>query len=102
MDKKATLPIHLQPGSKNNEIVGDRGGVLWVRVKALPVHDKANEALVELMAETLGVPKADLSLIRGHASRDKVLSIRGLDSTELEKRLTPVPLSGSDSGKTRH
>lgn len=49
MDQKATLAIHLQPGSKNNEIVGDRGGVLWVRVKALPVHHKANEALVEWM-----------------------------------------------------
>ncbi len=96
MDDKATLPIHLQPGSKNNEIVGDRGGVLWVRVKARPVHDKANEALVELMAETLGVPKIDVSLLRGHAGRDKLLSIRGLDSRAVRGRIAQVLLRKDD------
>ena len=87
MDKKTTLPIHLQPGSKNNEIVGDKDGVLWVRVKARPVHDRANEALIDLMAETLGVTKDQLSVIRGHTSRNKVLTIRGLDSEELKESL---------------
>ncbi len=52
MDKKTTLPIHLQLGSGKNEIVGDKDGVLWVQVRARPVHGRANEALIDLMAET--------------------------------------------------
>lgn len=80
--------------------MGDRGGVLWVRVKARPVHDKANEALMDLMAETLGVPKNDLSLIRGHASRDKLLSIRGLDSRAVRGRIAQALLKRDDSGES--
>jgi len=86
-EKKATLEVHLQPSAKSNELVGLRDGVLWVRVTPPPLKGQANRALLELMAQSLMVSKNDLSLIRGHASRHKVVAIHGLSPTELRERL---------------
>jgi uncharacterized protein YggU (UPF0235/DUF167 family) len=41
-----------------------------------------------LLAETLGVGPADVRLVAGHASRDKVVEVTGLAQAEAERRLT--------------
>ena len=87
VEKKTTVEIHLQPGAKSSEIVGLRDSVLFVRVTALPRKGQANRALLELLAQTLAVPKNDLDLIRGYASRHKIIAIQGLNSEELKERL---------------
>jgi uncharacterized protein (TIGR00251 family) len=86
-EKKTTVEIHLQPGAKSNEIVSFRDGVLWVRVTAPPLKGQANRALVALMAQALVVPKSTLALIRGYASRHKVIAVQGLSPGELKERL---------------
>jgi len=86
-DKKATIEIHLQPGAKRNEIVGFREGVLYAKVTALPQKGRANRALLELMAETLGIPKSDVEIIRGQSSRSKVVAVHGLTGEEVRKIL---------------
>jgi hypothetical protein len=83
-DKKTTLEIHLQPGAKRNEVAGFRDGVLYVKVTALPQKGQANRALLELMAQTLGVPKSALAIIRGYTGRNKVVVIQGLTAVELK------------------
>ena len=82
--EKTTLQVHLQPGAKTNALVGYRDGVLYAKVTALPQKGQANRALLEFMAETLDIPKSALSIIRGQASRNKVIAIRGLNRRELE------------------
>jgi uncharacterized protein (TIGR00251 family) len=82
------LEIHLQPRAKRNAITGFRDSVLYVKVIAQPEKGKANHALVELMAETLGLPKSAIAIIRGHVSRSKVLAIQGLTREEVEDILT--------------
>ena len=86
-DKKATIEIHLQPGAKRNEIVGFRKGVLYAKVIALPQKGQANRALLELMAETLGIPKSNVDIIRGQSSRSKVIAVHGLSSDEVKELL---------------
>lgn len=54
---------------------------------AIPEKGQANRALVELMAETLRMSKSDLSIIRGHSSRNKVIAIKGLTGAELKDML---------------
>ncbi|HME04066.1 MAG TPA: DUF167 domain-containing protein, partial [Solirubrobacteraceae bacterium] len=39
------IVVRLQPRARTNEIVGERGGVLLVRVTAPPVDGRANDAL---------------------------------------------------------
>jgi len=87
LDKRATIDIHLQPGAKRNEIVGFKEGVLYAKVTALPQKGQANRALLELMAQTLGVPRSDVDIIRGQSSRSKVIAVHGLTCDEVKEIL---------------
>jgi uncharacterized protein YggU (UPF0235/DUF167 family) len=58
-----------------------------VRVTAPPERGRANQAVVRLLAERLGVPVSGLEVISGLSSRDKVVELRGLDTAEAERRL---------------
>jgi uncharacterized protein (TIGR00251 family) len=86
-DKKATLEIHLQPGAKRSGVVGFREGILYVKVTALPQKGQANRALLELMAQTLGIPRSNVDIIRGQSSRSKVIAVHGLTGDEVKEIL---------------
>lgn len=86
-DKRATLEIHLQPGAKRSEVVGFREGILYVKVTALPQKGQANRALLELMAQTLGIPRSNVDIIRGQSSRIKVIAVYGLTGDEVKEIL---------------
>jgi uncharacterized protein (TIGR00251 family) len=72
------LRLKVQPRASRNEIAGLAGDELRLRVTAPPVDSAANEAVVRFVAETLGVSRGAVTLLRGAASRHKVLLIRGL------------------------
>jgi uncharacterized protein (TIGR00251 family) len=82
-----TLRIHLTPRSSRDEVLGLDGDVLRARVTAPPVEGRANEALLRLLADVLGVPRASLRIVRGQRSREKVVAVDGLDAAELRRRL---------------
>lgn len=73
--RQMILKVHIQPGAKRNEIVGQYGDAIKIRLKAPPVEGRANEALINFLAEKLRIPKSSITIIRGHTSRQKVLSI---------------------------
>ena len=83
----ADLAIRLQPRSKRDEIVGRRGDHVVIRVSAPPVDGKANAALLAFIANRAGVPKSKVSVVRGHASRDKVVRVEGVDDRKLHGAL---------------
>lgn len=85
-DGSLTFPVRVVPGAKKNEIVGVRG-VLKVRIAAPPVRGKANEALVEFLAQALGVRKGQVEIVRGQRARNKIIRVRGLSEKEARKRL---------------
>jgi uncharacterized protein YggU (UPF0235/DUF167 family) len=58
-----------------------------VRVAAPPERGRANEALVELLALTLDVPRASVRVVSGQTGRAKVVEIEALDPGEVERRL---------------
>ena len=60
-----------------------------MRVSAAPERGRANEAVVDLLAERLGVPRRSLTVVSGQSSRDKVVELRGLGADEAERRQTP-------------
>ena len=81
------LRVHVQPGAGRSAVVGRHGDALKVRVAAPPVEGRANEATRSLLAETMGVPEADVELTSGQSSRAKRFRFKGLDAEEAEKRL---------------
>lgn len=70
--------VRLQPRSSKNEIGGAQNGSLRVWVTAPPVEGSANDALVRLLAEYLGVPRRDVTIIAGAASRNKTVEVSGV------------------------
>ena len=82
-----TLRVHLTPRSARDEVLGLEDDVLRARVTAPPVQGRANEALLRLLAEALGVPKSSLRIVRGQRSREKLVAVEGLDAAEVGRRL---------------
>jgi uncharacterized protein (TIGR00251 family) len=74
-----TLRIHATPKSGRDEVVGWRGSELSVRVTAAPQGGKANAAVCKVIAGILGVPKTSVRVVRGEASRHKVVEVDGVD-----------------------
>jgi len=67
--------------------VGRYGDGWRARVAAPPERGKANAALVELLAETLDVPRARVRVVGGQTSRRKIVEIEGLDAAVVERKL---------------
>jgi len=89
----ANLAVRLTPGASADRIDGwhvDIEGrpVLKVRVRARPVEGEANEALIRLLARTLGVVRSAVVLQRGGQSRTKMVRIDGLSNDEMHARIT--------------
>lgn len=80
--------MHVHPNAARNELVSFSDGVLRVRVAAPPVKGKANKDLIAFLARKLGLSKGDLTIIRGHTSRHKLISVAGLTREELNRRLS--------------
>lgn len=69
--------VHVQPRASRSEVVGTHGAALKVRLLAPPVDGAANDALVALLAQELGVPRRDVRIVQGATSRAKVVEIDG-------------------------
>jgi len=65
------LTIRLQPRAAKNEWVGSHGGAIKIRLTAPPVDGKANQALIEFLADLFGVAKSHVELLSGATGRDK-------------------------------
>jgi uncharacterized protein len=81
------LRLRVSPGASRSEIVGRHGEGWKVRVGAAPENGKANEALVDLLAETLAVPRSAIEIASGHGSRDKTVVVHGIALEDVEARL---------------
>jgi uncharacterized protein (TIGR00251 family) len=81
------LPVRAQPGARKNAVVGEQNGALKLAVTAPTDQGKANKALIELLAETLGLKRSQVELLKGDKSRDKRFLICGLGLAELQNRL---------------
>ncbi|HYC97090.1 DUF167 domain-containing protein [Brevundimonas sp.] len=89
----ASLAVRLTPGAAADRIDGwgtdaDGRPVLKVRVRARPVGGEANDALVRLLAKTLGVGRSAVTIDRGGQSRTKMVRIDGLSNDEMRTRIT--------------
>jgi len=58
-----------------------------VRVTAAPEAGRANEAVLRLLSETLSIPRDSLTLVSGHAARDKTVRLDGVGPAQVERRL---------------
>ena len=82
-----TLSLRVQPRASRNAVVGWTGGTLNIRLMAPPVEGAANAACLAFLADLLDLPRAQVVLLRGERSRNKVVQITGLTRDEVRARL---------------
>ncbi len=75
--------VRVQPRASKEEITGEMGGALKVRLRAPAVEDRANEALVEFLAQLLKTPRAAVRILSGERSRTKRIEIRGVTRQQI-------------------
>jgi len=74
-DGSITLELHCQPGAKRTEVVGAHGSALKLRIAAPPVEGRANDALIDFLATSFGVPRRNVTLLRGQTGRAKTVRV---------------------------
>lgn len=86
-DDGVLLPIRAQPGGRKNELRPAVDGMLKVVVSQVAEKGKANRAILEFLAKTLGLRKSQLELLRGDTAKSKVIRIRDISVTDLKSRI---------------
>ncbi len=86
-----TLAVRAQPGAKKTAVVGVYGegaaAQVKIAVQAPPIEGRANEALVNFLAATFGIPRATVELLSGQLSRSKVFLLRSVTEEQAKALL---------------
>lgn len=92
----ARLTLRVSPGAARSAVIGRHGAGWKVRVAAAPEDGKANDAVVRLLADTLALPRRDVRIVSGRASRDKTVALAGMSPEEIERRLAQASGAGEE------
>jgi hypothetical protein len=85
----AALTIRVVTQAAQTEFAGvQEDGVLKIRLVNSPAGDPAaNRELIEFLANTVGVEQRAIEIVAGESGREKIVSIEGVTSQEVEARL---------------
>jgi uncharacterized protein (TIGR00251 family) len=89
------VSLRVAPGATRSGVIGRHGDAWKVRVTAPAEGGRANDAVVHLLADTLALPRASVTLVSGHSARDKIVELAGVEPEEIERRFA------SAAGKER-
>ena len=96
------LALRVQPGARRTALLMKLPSGEWkVAVSAPPVEGRANDAVVELVSDLLGVRRSQVTLVRGASARRKVVEVEGLSAEAAESRLARALANeggGGDAG----
>jgi len=76
------------PRARKTERAGLRDDTVVVRLAAPPVEGAANDALVECVAEWLGVSRRAVRIVSGERSRQKRVAVTGVTTAIVRARLS--------------
>jgi uncharacterized protein YggU (UPF0235/DUF167 family) len=88
------LRVRVSPGGSRTAVVGRQGDAWKVRVAEAPERGRANEAVLRLLADTLALPRAAVTLVSGHGGREKIVELTGVGPALIERRLTSATTTG--------
>jgi uncharacterized protein (TIGR00251 family) len=74
------VSIRVKPGAKRTFVGGQHDQALIVSVQAPAVDGRANDAVIDAIAEALKIKKRDIIILHGHTGRDKLIEI--IDDTK--------------------
>jgi len=85
-DGGVRFAVKVVPGASRDRVVGALGEALKVAVSKPPEAGAANAAVLALLAELLGVPRAGVRIVRGHANARKVVFVAGVRAVDASAR----------------
>lgn len=71
------LSLYVQPGAAASAFAGLHGEALKLRIAAAALDGQANKALCTFLAESFGVSKSSIEILKGHSSRSKLVLLSG-------------------------
>jgi uncharacterized protein (TIGR00251 family) len=83
------IEVYVQPRASKTELAGLHDGRPKIRIAAPAIENAANQALVEFVAQQLGIAKRCVRVVAGGASRRKVLEIDGVTADAIAATLGP-------------
>jgi uncharacterized protein len=83
-----TFAVRVQPGASKDEIAGEYGDAIKIRLSAPAVDGQANEALIDFFSQLLKTPKSTVRILSGERSRSKRIEIQGVSKRQIERLLT--------------
>lgn len=86
-DGAVRLALRVKPRASRSGLLGVKEGALVVALRAAPVDGAANEELVAVLAEALGVRRGDVALVAGATGRQKLVDVARLTVAEARARL---------------
>ena len=79
--------VRVVPRASKNGVQGELGDAVKIRLCAPPVDGAANAALVEFLAELLGVSRSRVRLVSGATGRNKRIAVDGVTAAAVKGRL---------------
>lgn len=83
------INIHAQPGARREKLCGMHGDALKIAVRQAPQDGKANVAIIDFLANVLGLARQDVNVSSGHTSRRKRLFVKG-DAEQIAGRIEAI------------
>jgi uncharacterized protein len=81
------IHVRVIPRAKKTQIAGERDGAIVIRLAAPPVDGAANDALIEVLAATLDLPRRNIRILSGEHARHKRVAIAGATAEIIKARL---------------
>ncbi len=69
------IRVKVFPGSKKNEIVQKSKNNFEIKVKTKPWKGRANQSVIEVLANYLDISEENIRLIKGFRQRNKIFEI---------------------------
>jgi uncharacterized protein (TIGR00251 family) len=81
------LQVYIQPRASKTELAGMHDGLIKIRIAAAAIENATNFALIDFLAQRLGIAKRFVRIVSGSASRKKILEIDGLSAAVIAAAL---------------
>lgn len=98
-ETSSRLRLRVKAAARRARVIGAHGGALKVEVQAPPERGRANEAVLELVADVLGVERRRVELILGATSQDKLVEISGVAASRIVAALNRAGVAAHESPK---
>ncbi len=83
----AQFALRVQPRASRNGLAGVVGDAIKLAITAPPVEGRANQAVIDFLADWFRVPKSSIVIVSGETGRNKRIAVRGMRAEQVRRAL---------------